>query len=298
MLSLESLACLDLSLWLRSGEASGQRLGLSQSTVSRNCRKALQLFQLKLHKKEQEWQLQGDTFLLQLERRVHQLARWQGLALLRLEATYWSGPLLASPAPEHWLLGNCDIVGVGLPLALLQQGVIDAWLASGPDWPDDDDPNLIALPLCHYPVHLVVNANHPLLQQASISWDDVAAFPSLALPPGNYPKVQACLQKLGLWNSPMRMGRYQRERWEGRTEKDLTIGYATVLSEQVAGPMARLPLGLPLASGEALVLRREFASHPQTLALAAELQRRLEPFAAAAKEITLLPLLAAGSAKP
>lgn len=290
MLTLECLASLDLSLWLRSGQAAGQRLGLNQSSVSRKCNQALELFSLELVKQDQEWSLQGDAALLQLERRVHQLARWQDLAPLRLEATYWSGPLLATPAPAGWLLGTCDIVGVGLPMALLRQRVIDGWIAAGPDWPDPDDPELVALPLCRYPVHLVVGPNHPLLNQGPISWDDVAAFPSLALPPGTYPKVEACLKQLGLWNAPVRMRRYRRERWEGQTEADLTIGYATVLSERVAGSLVRLPLDLPLNSGESLVVRREFGPHPHTLALAAELHRRLEAFAAAAPELTLLPL--------
>lgn len=290
MLTLECLASLDLSLWLRSGQAAGQRLGLNQSSVSRKCNQALELFGLELVKQDQEWSVQGDAALLQLERRVHQLARWQDLAPLRLEATYWSGPLLATPAPAGWLLGTCDIVGVGLPVALLRQRVIDGWIAAGPDWPDPDDPELVALPLCRYPVHLVVGPNHPLLNQGPISWDDVAAFPSLALPPGTYPKVEACLKQLGLWNAPVRMRRYRRERWEGQTEADLTIGYATVLSERVAGSLVRLPLDLPLNSGESLVVRREFGPHPHTLALAAELHRRLEAFAAAAPELTLLPL--------
>jgi len=293
VLSLESLASLDLCIWLRSGQAAGRHLALNQSSVSRKCGQALELFDLKLIKQDQEWSLQGDPTLLQLERRVHQLARWQNLAPLRLEATYWSGPLLATPEPEGWMLGMCDIVGVGLPLALMRQGVIDGWIASGPDWPDPDDPELVALPLCRYPVHLVVGPNHPLLNQGPITWDDVAAFPSLALPPGTYPLVEACLKQLGLWNAPVRMGRYRRERWEGQAEADLTIGYATVLSERVAGSLVRLPLDLPLDSGESLVVRREFGQHPHTLGLAAELHRRLEPFAAAAPEITLWPLMTA-----
>lgn len=293
MLSLESLASLDLCIWLRSGQAAGRHLALNQSSVSRKCGQALELFDLKLIKQDQEWSLQGDPTLLQLERRVHQLARWQNLAPLRLEATYWSGPLLATPEPEGWMLGMCDIVGVGLPLALMRQRVIDGWIASGPDWPDPDDPELVALPLCRYPVHLVVGPNHPLLNQGPITWDDVAAFPSLALPPGTYPLVEACLKQLGLWNAPVRMGRYRRERWEGQAEADLTIGYATVLSERVAGSLVRLPLDLPLDSGESLVVRREFGQHPHTLGLAAELHRRLEPFAAAAPEITLWPLMTA-----
>jgi hypothetical protein len=85
------------------------------------------------------------------------------------------------------------------------------------------------------------------------------------------------------------MGRYQRDRWEGRSEKELMIAYATVLSEQVAGALVRLPLKLPIESGEALVLRREWGDHPRTAALVDLLKARLAPYAERYPELTILP---------
>ena len=296
MLSLDKLAALDLSLWLRSGQEAGQRLALNQSNVSRRLQLALRLFELTLQKSEQEWEVQGpepNLTLLALERHVHQTARWLGEGPLRIEGTYWSGPLLLTPTPEGWVGGRHDTVGVQRPLEWLHDRVIDAWLTGGPDWPEPDDPTFRTLQLCAMPVHLVVAPGHPLLLQLErgepLDWDDVAAFPSLALPPGTYPKVEASLRALGLWSSPIRMARYRRERWEGKSEQELQVGYATVLSEQVAGQLVRLPLQLPISSGEALVVRREWAGHPRTLALAELLRQRLEPWAAAHGELVLTP---------
>lgn len=296
MLSLDRLAALDLSLWLRSGQEAGQRLCISQSNVSRRAQQALRLFALALRKREQEWELEGPAqglALLALERQVHQTARWSGMGPLRIEGTYWSGPLLLTPTPEGWLGGRHDTVGVQRPLQWLNDRVIDAWLTGGPDWPEPDDPTFRTLQLCTMPVHLVVAPGHPLLQQLArgepLGWDDVAAFPSLALPPGTYPKVEASLRALGLWSSPTRMTRYRRERWEGKSEQELQVGYATVLSEQVAGQLVRLPLQLPISSGEALVLRREWAEHPRTLALAELLRQRLAPWAAGHGELVITP---------
>ncbi len=294
MLSLDRLAALDLSLWLRSGQEAGERLALNQSNVSRRVNQALGLFELKLLKREQEWEVEGpepNLTLLALERHVHQTARWLGQGPLRIEGTYWSGPLLLTPEPEGWLGGRHDTVGVQRPLQWLNDRVIDAWLTAGPDWPEPDDPTFRTLQLCTMPVHLVVAPGHPLLQRlergGALDWDDVAAFPSLALPPGTYPKVEASLRALGLWSSPIRMARYRRERWEGKSEQELQVGYATVLSEQVAGQLVRLPLQLPIRSGEALVVRREWAEHPRTLALAELLRQRLEPWAAAHGELVI-----------
>ncbi len=144
------------------------------------------------------------------------------------------------------------------------------------------------------PVHAVVAPDHPLLeplnQGQALSWDDVAVIPSLALPPGSYPRVDACLRRLGLWSSPKRMNRYRRDRWEGKSEQELMVGYATMLSEQVAGRLVRLPLRLPLVRGEALMLRRDWGEHPRARSLAAELHQRLEPWAARHPELQLTPL--------
>lgn len=293
MLSTFDLACLDLAIWLRSDEAAAQRLNTHSSTVNRRRRHCLEVLGINLAKQEQEWTVSGETRLLAILRRHHQIGRWQrhqpGTEPLRLEATYWSGPLLATPPPAGWILGSCDVVGVARPLAWLRQGLIDAWIAGGPDWPDPDDPDLVTIPLCSMPVHLVVAPGHPLLADPAPDWEAVAAFPSLALPEGAYPRVEATLRQLGLWTTPVRMRRYRRELWEGRAEQELTVGYATVLSEQVAGSLERLPLTLPLCSGEALIVPRVWGQAPRTQVLLAELRRRLAPLAARFPEIVLAP---------
>lgn len=295
MLSVEKLAALDLSVWLRSGHEAATRLRVTQPNVSRRVRQALQRFELQLMKRDEEWELEGSALgqeLLGMERQVHQMARWMGHAPLRIEGTYWSGPLLLSPEPQGWVVGCCNVVGIEKPLRWLRQGVIDAWLAGGPDWPEPDDPEFTVIELCHMPLHVVVAPGHPLLRSLEpgkpLHWDDVAAFPSLALPPGAYPKVEASLRELGLWNSPSRMHRYRRSLWEGKSEQELAVGYATVLSEQVAGALLRLPLQLPIHSGEALVLRRPWAKHPAIATLTALLHQRLQPLAARHPELVLV----------
>ncbi|MFN7901015.1 MAG: LysR substrate-binding domain-containing protein [Synechococcaceae cyanobacterium] len=286
MLSLDRLAALDLTIWLRSGEEAARRLNRTQSNISRGIRRVHDLFGLELCLIEQDWHVIGPSErlrLLELERHLHQHARWAGLAPLRIEGTYWSGPLLLNPEPEGWLGGRHSSVGIERPLRLLRQRVIDAWLAGGPDWPEDGDPEFAALPLCFMPIHAVVAPGHPLVgqleRQGHLSWDDVAAFPSLALPSGAYPKVEAALQAIGLWSTPSQMRLYRRDRWEGLSEQQLVVGYATVLSEQVAGALVRLPLSLPVSSGEALVVRRDWVDQPRLLALAGLLRQRLEPWA-------------------
>ena len=69
------LAALDGLLWLRTGDAVAERLGISQSSVSRVADRCLRLFGIKSHKLDGEWDLIGDEPMLAAERRVHQIAR-------------------------------------------------------------------------------------------------------------------------------------------------------------------------------------------------------------------------------
>lgn len=286
MIDQDALAALDGLQWLRTGEAVERCFGVSASTVSRQSHRALELFGVTLERRAGEWCVVGDPTLLQLQRGVHQMARWRGHRPLRLEATYWSGPLLAIPTPPRWRLGLGSIVGVPRNFQLVRERIVDVFLAGLPDLPAPEDPELTALVLSAMPVFFVVAPDHPLARQPRIGLDDIARFPTLALPSGSYPLVEQALKGIGLWNDPVRMHRYQRELWEGRAEADLTVGYGTPLSLAVSGgSLVRLPLELPFRSGEALVVRREFADHPELLRLRSLLLARLSRLAETHPEI-------------
>ena len=290
MIDQEALAALDGLQWLRTGEEVEKRFGFNPSTVSRQSRRCLERFGLRLERQQGEWCLVGDARLLHMERRVHQTARWLGHRPLRLEATYWSGPLLCTPPPPRWSLGLSSIVGVSRNFALVRERIVDVFLAGLPDLPAPDDGELTALVLSSMPVFFVAAPDHPLTRQPSVSLADIASYPSLALPAGSYPQVEAALVELGLWNDPVRMQRYRRALWEGRAEAELTIGYGTPLSLEVSGGrLVRLPLELPFRSGEALVVRREFAGYPDLLALRRLLLERLRLLVPRHPELAVAP---------
>lgn len=289
MIDEESLSALDAMLWLRTGNAVSQRFGYSLSLISRRCRRCLDTFNLTMQRVEGEWCLVGDDQLLQLQRHGHQLARWQGRQPLRLEATYWSGPLLCTPTPEPWLLGEANIVGVARNLQLLRERIVDAFVAGLPDIPEPDDADLTTIVLSSMPVFFVARADHPLAGQANLTLEQIARYPSLALPEGSYPRVERSLRALGLWSDPGRMQRYRRELWEGGASSTLTIAYGTPLTMAISGgTLVRLPLELPFRSGEALVVRREFADHPQLVALRRHLLAQLRELALTHPDLQVL----------
>ena len=91
------------------------------------------MFDVELQRVNGEWDIVGDQTMLLLERRVHQTARWMGYRPLRLEATYWSGPLLCTPSPDRWLLGLSNIVGIYRNFQLVRDRIVDACIASLPE---------------------------------------------------------------------------------------------------------------------------------------------------------------------
>lgn len=286
MVELDTLTALDALMWLRTGEDVFQRFGISPPTVSRLSRKCLDIFDIELQRIKGEWQISGDPSMLLLERRVHQTARWMGHRPLRLEATYWSGPLLCTPTPDRWVLGLSNIVGIQRNFQLVRDRIIDACITGLPDVPADDDKDLMSIHLSSMPVFFVCSPNHPLTRESHLCFDDIARFPTLGLPIGSYPRVEASLKSIGLWNSPVRMSRYQRDRWEGKSEDELTIGYGTALSMEISGgSLVRLPLDLPFLSGESIVIRREHVEHQEITALCNLLISRLEFFSTSYPEI-------------
>ena len=289
MVDLDALTALDALQWLRTGEEVCRRFAISPPTVSRQSRKCLDLFGLDLQRINGEWHTVGDDSILVLERRLHQTARWMGYRPLRLEATYWSGPLLCTPTPERWILGLSNIVGMPRNLQLVRDRIVDVCISGLPDVPADDDLELTSIALSSMPVFFVVQPNHPLIGKSGLSWLDIAQFPTLALPANSYPKVEESLKAIGLWNDCVRMSRYRREAWEGKSEAELTIGYGTHLSMEVSGGnLVRLPLNLPFASGEVMIVRREFSAHLELLSLRDLILSRLKNFAELFPDIVLL----------
>ena len=290
MVDLDALTALDALQWLRTGDEVSRRFAISAASVSRQSRKCLDLFGLDLQRVDGEWNTLGDSSILLLERRVHQTARWMGRRLLRLEATYWSGPLLCSPVPEGWILGLSNIVGVPRSFQLVRERIVDVCLAALPDCPSKDDPELTSLTLSSMPVFFIVSAGHPLVGRRHLAYADIAEYPTLGLPGGAYPLVETSLKSIGLWNDFVRMSRYRREAWEGKTEAELTVGYGTALSMEVSGSgLVPLPLRLPFDSGEVMVVRRDFCAHPKLLALRDLIVARLRQFAERYPEIRLEP---------
>ncbi len=291
VVELDWLAALDGLIWLRTGHQVEAKLRIGQPSVSRLSRKCADVFEISLVRRGSEWHLNGDTTLLNLERRVHQAVRWTLGGPLRLEAQHWSGPLLCEPAPAGWIAGCFHFNEYERPLQLLREGVIDAWVASYPDVPAATDPAIACIGLSRMPIWLVVDQSHPLLELGEqVTFADVAGYPCIPLPDGAFPKFQAVLEACGLWNGGTTPKRMRNSSQVGQVDReDLIVSFATPLSLLLSDDCCRvLPLELPLEVGDALLVPRQYERAPQTLQLLAELRQRLESLAAAAPGMVVL----------
>jgi len=276
VVGLDELLCLDGLIWFSSGDAASRKLQRSQSSICRTANSVANIFDLELVKGRPEWRLLGDIRLLNLERSVHQTFRWDRNLPIRIEAQYYSGPLFASDLGQDYLLGDFNLLNTRKPLEFLRSGIIDIWIGCHPDIPAPEDPDFACFPLTRLPTRLVVSPSHPLLRLGSdICLQDVSDYPCLALQDGAFPEVQKILTALGLWNTPSRMMRYNKKKWEDQTSDQVTVAYATSFTMSLfAGPMVVLPIEIPLEVGDTVVVKRAYADHSRFRSLLRNLKDR------------------------
>lgn len=263
MVSLDDLDCLDYLIWLRTGRAAGRRLGFSQSSVSRVAQRVAETFGLYLCKYSGEWQILGGVDLLNMERLVHQKYRWDAGLSPRIDAHYYSCSQYCDRLPKVWVSGNSDFLEVCAPVQHLRDGVIDVWIGFYPDVPEDDDTDLFCVHLTRFPLYLVVGANHALLAlREDVALEHVKRYSSLALSDNALPKMKAGLQKLGLWNLPIPIKRFEKDRWRDQVTEGAVIGYATPLTNDIfEQSCVVLPIRIPFEVGETVVVKREYSTH-------------------------------------
>jgi len=288
VVTVECLAALDHLFWLRTGARAAEVLRCNQSTISRHARVCQDMFAVTFFKQSAEWRVQGDDTLLNAERRVHQAYRWSRNLPLRLDAQHWLAAHCEDLDLPLWCKGNLNYLDYEQPLALIKNRILDAWLCSSPDHPRD--PELCALPLCTMPANLVVRRGHPLLDLRSPRFSDVSAYPLLPLPAHAFPAFETVLSSLGLGGASVPAIHATGAGPAAPVAvEDLLVGIASPLTMHLYGPdWVVLPLQLPLAFGDVLVVRGEYALHSRTRALVNALLSRVADRARAHADVRLL----------
>lgn len=288
LVSLDLLDSFDGLIWMQSGKQVGNQFQQHQTTVSRNQKKCAQTFGLALNKENGIWTIDGDKRLLILEREVHQAARFQGKAPVRIEANGWIDGLLSSPVLESYITGACKPSGVDRCLSLLDSRIVDAWLCPLPDAPNHHD-DLSIHALCKMPMRFMVSPDHPLLKQRSITLDEVQKYPWQRIPRGAYPATEKQLRALHLWPPERRSRQLSEANWKGTNNLSLIVHVGSVLTNNGYTPdLVPLPLELGLETGVALIVKQQHTNQPSVVSLSAALRQRLVDQQTQHPEIQLL----------
>ena len=275
LVSLDLLDSFDGLIWMQSGKQVGNQFQQHQTTVSRNQKKCAQTFGLALNKENGIWTIDGDKRLLILEREVHQAARFQEKAPLRIEANGWMDGLLCSPAPEGCITGSCKPLGVKRCLSLLHSRIVDVWLCPLPDAPNHHD-DLSIHALCKMPMRLMVSPDHPLLKQRSITLDKAQKYPWQRIPRGAYPDTEKQLRALHLWPPERRSRQLSEASQQEMNNLSLSVHVGSVLTNNRCTPgLVPLPLELGLETGVAVITKQQHTNQKAVLTLSAALRQRL-----------------------
>jgi len=124
---------------------------------------------------------------------------------------------------------------------------------------------LQCLPLFCWNLALVAHREHPLAAQSRLTPDDLAAYPSPALPLGAAPLLTNGLQAHGLANAPLWRQDHDVERWEGAARDGRSLSYAAPhrLAElERRFDVVRLPYDLGITEVAAVIGHRDVLGDP------------------------------------
>lgn len=152
-----------------------------------------------------------------------------------------------------WQLGGLEIpelreVGVVLPLrpmniwrlvSLLEQRLVDMALMGLMEFESmlghplsrlrarrmSMSPSMLCIPVGSYDLQLLAHRQHPLQGTPELDPEQLAQFPSPALPLGMAPTLMGALQIHGLASQPCGLYEYDQDRWEGQARDGVSLSY-------------------------------------------------------------------------
>lgn len=222
---LANLDVLDHLQLYGSTTKAAEFMGLSQSSCSRRYRALSALFDLSVDRSDGGYEPRRNIDVLAGMRQVAQKLRVRR-SLLR-GSVGWQVRGLSMP-PGFRLL-DLPSMATGQFLTQLEGRLVDVWVGGLFECQPlisaklgvvqgnrlSLGHSLLALPLLRWDYVLVSHRTHPLQRRRSIGPDDLAQYPSMALPIGVAPLFTRALQEHGLASCPYGSRDYDASRWEG-----------------------------------------------------------------------------------
>ena len=281
MLEIETLSALDHCIWLGRQIEAAKSLHTSQSTISRNLKKAQDTLASIgiVDEISAKGELVDDDQILRSQRRIHQLIRFKQAKGMRIQATCWARQLLLEPLPEAWIANKGDLGNFmhRKTLHLLNQHIIDAALVSTPEAPEANDRRYTRFHLSNQPLFLLIPNSNELSKETGLSASEVAECTRLGHSGFVSPECRAVMQRIdeSLFGE-------QSENFASSFKEPPNHArrYGTAMTMLIRPDLARLEHQLNYPAGDILVVKRELADHPEILKLLKELTERIQRFQA------------------
>jgi hypothetical protein len=284
MVTQEQLAALDFLIWLKTSEQAAQLAFSDQSTICRRTQTVLRQFGLKLERGPSGRRPAGDLELLDLERQVHQQARFRGHHPLRLHVPYWTRREALRDLPEGWC-ANPLVPGLVCddPVTLLREHILDACLVTPTQLPACQD-DLVLLELYERPIQLILfprSQEHPADVRDRFWWQRENGHLDLRLLPF---LPESCRQRSSDWfkaldassgDSPGTLRRLEPSRYAGES---LTVAFLTPEMRAAQDwPSLVEDTVQPYPYVERLAVLADHAAEPAVLRLQEQLMARFAP---------------------
>ena len=276
--SIADLDVLDHLELLNSTVKVSQLLGVSQASCSRRYRALSDSVDLGFDRIDGVYAPQQNLDVLASLREAAQKLRVR-CSRLRINLGWQMTPL---PWPRSWREVPLSTMSTAEVLSRLDGRLLDLWfggllecqpLLSAPL--DGLGPqrlalgqSLLCMPLLRWKLLVVARRDHPLVCHSAASQltaDDLACYPSPALPMGAAPLLNHQLQNHGLATKPYGPPGYTLERWEGAASDGHSLAYAPPHRlkrlEQQFG-LVPLPYDLGITEVAAVVGHRDVLADP------------------------------------
>lgn len=173
----EELASFDCLEWLGSGLLAAELLCCNQATISRHSQRVRAQLALEFQRNERGLVVTGrQQELLRLERQIHQLFRFRGRGLLRLQVPAAGDAHLRRRLPAGWCCSPRRRTEAWVqPQQLLENHIVDACIVQRPQLAQLQSDAFWVVELFRSPLQLVALDDHPISRQQGLSAGDLAA---------------------------------------------------------------------------------------------------------------------------
>jgi hypothetical protein len=236
------LDILDYLQLFNSTVKAGEVLGVSQSNCSRRYRALSSYLGLNFERVDDVYMPQENLDVLaalregsqklRARRGFFRVSRGWHVDAPSLSRNWRQLPLVSMNSSRILSLLECRLMDVWIGGLLEYQPLLDVPLERLTAHRHSLGRHLLCLPMFRVPLKLLAHQDHQISSSLPLSSDDLALYPSPAIPIGAAPLFNQALQGHGLATSPYAGTDYDQERWEGVARDGHSLSY---------GPAHRLP---------------------------------------------------------